>query len=451
MKVVYVLHQFLPRHVTGTETYTYGLAKAIQGKGHEVAVLCYEHSLFEGVPLMGMITDEVDGIPVHRLCFHPHLAPNHTYYEYYNPIIGEWARRFFEEQKPDVAHFTHVAHLTSAVIEAAWEARSALALTLTDFWFLCPRIQLMREDGEVCPGPDTATDCLACFWPDFPAFYRGFADLLSPLCEAPFSGAFLKKAVLAYNRNPLYAALVAALHRKPFLQEMLERVGAVIAPSRFLFDMHQAHCMGAGKLKHLPFGLDVSRIQGVRKKPSSSLRVAFIGTLAPHKGCYILIEAFRQLRSRRIQLAIYGSTEQFPDYAAKLKERAARDERIRFMGTFPPDEIGNVFSDIDVLVVPSLWYENTPLIAYSAFAAETPIIASNMGGLREVVEPEVNGMLFEKGNVQGLRHCLERILEEPDLLNALKSGITPVKTMEEHAEEILAEYGKLVERRVERT
>jgi glycosyltransferase involved in cell wall biosynthesis len=394
--------------------------------------------------MQGVIEDEYDGMAVTRFCFDPWLAPNRTYYEYYNPLLGEWARAHFKEHNPDVIHFTHGAHLTSAVIEAACEVDIITMLTLTDFWFICPRIQLTREDGALCPGPERTADCLACCSPDFVALYQKYAGLFQPLNERPPSGAFFKKAVVAYDRNPLCAALVAALNRKAFLQEILDRVGTIIAPSRFLLNMYRRHGVREEKLKHVPFGLDVAHLQENEKTPSSRMRIGFVGTLAPHKGCHVLVEAFTLLKSDRLELSLYGSTEEFPDYAAKVKALASGDKRIHFKGTFPPENIGNVFSDIDVLVVPSIWYENTPLIVYAAFAAKTPIIASDMGGLSEVIEPGGNGMLFQKEDVEGLRECLEKILLEPNLLKKLKAGIRPVKKMEAHAEEILGEYEKLL-------
>ena len=444
MKIVYALHQFFPHHVTGTETYTYGLAKEMQRKGHEVAVLCFEHSHFEGIPSQGRTEDDFDGIPVTRFCFHPRLTPNFTFYEYYNPLMGEWGRAFLEEQKPDVVHFTHAAHITSAVIEAAGETSIPTMLTLTDFWFVCPRVQLLREDGELCAGPVAPTDCLGCFWSEFPNLYRKFSGLFFPFTEAPFSVDGLKRALPAYSRNPEVAALVAALHRKPFLQEILDAVDTIIAPSKSLMDMYRKYDMGTKKLQYLPFGLDTSHIGNTEKTSSSLARIAFIGTLAPHKGCRILVEAFRKEADERLRLDIYGSLEQFPDYAEDLQKHAVADDRIRFKGTFPQEDLGKVFSEIDVLVVPSVWYENTPLIVYSAFATKTPVIASNMGGLAEMIEPGVNGLLFEKGDVEGLQACLQQVVSTPGLLRKLAEGIKPVKTTEQHGDEILEEYYMLL-------
>lgn len=444
MRVLYALHQFFPRHITGTETYTYGLAKAMQRRGHEVAVLCYEHSHFEGIPSQGIRNDQYDGIPVRRFCYDPKLSPNPVYYEYYNPLIGEWARAYFSEFKPDIVHFTHCAFITSAPIEAARILQIPTILTLTDFWFICPRMQMLRENEELCEGPKKDTDCLQCYFPSLLASYQKYIRSFPPTTQkALFHVAFFMKAIIALNRSIHYGALKAALHRTPFLRKMLEGVTTIIAPSRFLQEMYRKHDMGTAQLKYLPFGLDTSTITKQPKIPSEMLRIAFIGTLAQHKGCHLLIETFRKIESGILRLFIYGNTEQFPDYTAKLKQRIAHDKRIQLMGTFPPENLGKVFSEIDILVVPSLWYENTPLIVFSALATQTPVIATNMGGLKELIEPEVNGLLFERNDAEGLKTCLERIINCPDMLPHLRENIKPVKSMETHAEEMLEEYRRV--------
>lgn len=441
MNIVYVLHQFFPRHITGTETYTYGLAKAMRSRGHQVGVLCYEHSHFEGIPLQGIIEDTYDGIPVRRLCYHQKLAPNPVYYEYYNPLMGEWAQAYFSEIKPDVIHLTHCAFLTSAVIEAAYRLKIPTVLTLTDFWFICPRMQLLRENEQLCEGPESEADCLQCYLPSLLNPYKRYVRFFPPGArKALFQVAFFMKAMLALNRAPRYGALEAALQRKPFLHRMLEKVNSIIAPSLFLQEMYIKNGVRASALKYLSFGLDTSHLNGHRKTPADQLRIAFIGTLTAHKGCHVLVEAFRKIESDRLRLAIYGNTEQFADYTARIRKRMGKDERIALQGTFPPEQLGKVFSEIDILVVPSIWYENTPLIVYSALATKTPVIATNLGGLTELIKPGVNGFLFEPGDAAGLKACLEEILRSPELLQRLEKQIEPVKTMEAHAEEILGEY-----------
>ena len=127
-----------------------------------------------------------------------------------------------------------------------------------------------------------------------------------------------------------------------------------------------------------------------------------------------------------LQVKIFGRTKDFPDYVARLKDLAGGDPRIQFCGTFPNSTIGKIFSGLDVLVVPSIWYENTPLVIYSAQAAGCPVIASDLGGMAEVIHHEDNGLLFKSGNVAELARALQRLSEDRNLLEHLaKRAVMP--------------------------
>jgi glycosyltransferase involved in cell wall biosynthesis len=103
-------------------------------------------------------------------------------------------------------------------------------------------------------------------------------------------------------------------------------------------------------------------------------------------------------------------------------------------------------AEIDVLVVPSIWHENSPLTIHEAFLAKTPVIASNIGGMAELIQDEVNGLLFKVGDVADLREKITMIVQHPDLISKLSANIGPVKTIEENAVEIEQIYGDLIAR-----
>ncbi len=109
--------------------------------------------------------------------------------------------------------------------------------------------------------------------------------------------------------------------------------------------------------------------------------------------------------------------------------------------------IGEVFSKLDVLVVPSIWYENTPLVIYSAHATGTPVIATNLGGMSEVVHHGVNGLLFEKGDSTGLKKLLEMIIEDRTLLDKLSKNIVPPPSISDYVDGIEKVYSEVLAER----
>ena len=115
----------------------------------------------------------------------------------------------------------------------------------------------------------------------------------------------------------------------------------------------------------------------------------------------------------------------FVDYIRGMQQAAADDPRITFAGRYTNEQAATVFAEMDALVVPSTWYENTPFVVLEAFAAGVPCIASDLGGLSEVVDHESNGLLFAPGNAKSLANAINRMVTEPDLYQRLKPQAPP--------------------------
>jgi len=142
------------------------------------------------------------------------------------------------------------------------------------------------------------------------------------------------------------------------------------------------------------------------------------------------------------RLKIYGNPQDFPDYYARLRALSDGCQTIQFCGTFPNAEIAHVLAEIDALVVPSLWYENTPLVVYSALAAQCPVIASDLPGLSEVVRHGWNGLTFPAGDVASLHCRLARLVGETDLLVHLTANCKKPKSTTTYVDELLLLYSQ---------
>jgi glycosyltransferase involved in cell wall biosynthesis len=175
------------------------------------------------------------------------------------------------------------------------------------------------------------------------------------------------------------------------------------------------------------------------------LRVGYIGTIHHQKGLDVLMRAFKMLPRDGVTLRVCGDLKRYPDYAREVYDLGGQDPRINFAGPFPNEQMAAELGKIDVLVVPSTWYENTPLVIYSAFAAGIPVVASNLGGIAEVIRHGENGLLFELGDPEDLARQLKRLSEEPDLLVKLGENAGDVRTVEESVVEILDLYERLRE------
>ena len=102
---------------------------------------------------------------------------------------------------------------------------------------------------------------------------------------------------------------------------------------------------------------------------------------------------------------------------------------------------------IDLLVVPSLWAENSPLVIHEAFLHGTPVLASDIGGIPELVRRGVSGELFRAGDARDLAVKLRRFITDPDYYSTIRARIPPVKTIAGNAEELEELYVRLYDGR----
>ena len=133
----------------------------------------------------------------------------------------------------------------------------------------------------------------------------------------------------------------------------------------------------------------------------------------------------------------------FPDYANHL-QTLAKHPGIQFLGRIPHEQLWQQLATIDVLVVPSIWYETAALVIQEAFAAKVPVIASQIGALQERLIDGVNGRFVPPGDASTLAECLDDLYQRPDELRHLQQGISEVRTIAEHVGDIEKIYKQVI-------
>jgi glycosyltransferase involved in cell wall biosynthesis len=334
-----------------------------------------------------------------------------------------------------VVHAMHLQGLSASVVPAFKELGLPVVFTAADFWTICPVVNLRRHDGAMCPGPEThhCVRCIASRNPeprinrraDLPGVAVRAAGLLSRIPLARLSGALRQ---------------VADVRERPArIRGEMEGVDRVLAYTRLTEDLLGRNGIGRDRTMVSPYGIDAARLReaGGARRASDALRIGFVGTLAPHKGPDLLVRAFRALpRDLDATLRVHGGGGGYEDYAEGLRRLAVGNERIDLAGAFAKEDLGRVLGGMDVLVVPSRWYENAPGVIFEAFAAGLPVVATDLGGMSEFVRHGENGLLFPLGDAGALARMLRRLAEEPGLLRRLQEGVPPVKTVGEYAGEL---------------
>jgi glycosyltransferase involved in cell wall biosynthesis len=445
LKILYLTNGFPPHRWAGTETYTAGIARGIQQKGHAVQVIC-NGKWDEGPDYWNGFRDDVyNEILIRRLDLNWYKAPDPNKYLYNNPIIGRYVDNFIKENQPDLVHITSCETLSANIIEVVKRNNLPLVLSLTDFWFLCPRINLLHGNDSNCDGLTTPWDCLQCLLINQRIFH--FANRM-------LSGLAVKSVFLKISKLPLITRhrgfrgfTLNIEERKFYLRRMFALADVRLTASQFVKNIHLLNGFDDELFVH-PYGHDLAWLKMYGgKKQSSKIRIGFIGQIIYSKGVHLLLEAasqFSRKYSNDVIFYIYGNLQKDPDYGSRLQVIANGINNVQFRGTYAHAESAKVFSEIDILVVPSLWYD-FPLVIQEAYATKTPVIATNLGGMAEAVKHNVNGLLFERNDADDLVKQIERIIIEPDLLDTLTRGIPPVKTIEQEVIELEQLYYDLVQ------
>lgn len=456
-RVLLTVHKFFPEHKAGTEVLTLKVAQELQKRNYEVLVVCGNPPDLDARRKPEHLHESSDfvfqGVPVHVVEEALRLK-NYTFaHEYYHPDVKAHFAELLEKFRPDILHVFHAQNLSAGIVEAANQKGIPVVASCTDFWFVCPVVQLKRPDGSVCRGPSPgAVNCLTCYTPEllprkeefcqaFAAAYPDKAKVISAL-PGPVSKLCWEGLFRLYLAKKLPQAVSATIKRPKTLQQFANRIMAIMVPTKLMQDIFVENGIEAKLIHKVPFGIDTAPLEAFQNKSASdTLRIGYIGTLFEHKGVDLLVEAFQKLPSgAKASLHIYGDPNQFPEYGRKLMDMANRDlpnsDKIVFAGTFPNDRLGEVLSGIDVLVVPSRWYENTPLVIQSALASKTPLIVTNLGGMSEIIDHGKNGLLFDLNSADSLKEQLARLLSEEGLLEKLRAGIKKERTVADMVDDI---------------
>lgn len=407
MRLLYVIHQFFPDCHSGTEQYCLAAAREARRRGHEVTVLSLHARHEDELPPVQLFELPYDGFRVVRLNHWRRMNPNDVLRDYENLHLDGWFQRVLDDVRPQAVHFFHLRQLGSNLIGVARRNGLRTVVNLMDFWYLCPRFTLLRRDGSLCEGPpEGGAGCVACEYPELagvaPADLREGSD--SPPSR---HRALLDRAATQFRH--------------------LSDADVVFAPSRFLAGMFARNGFPPARLTVLPYGLEPDRIRAIpMSRPRRPLRLGFCGVLSPWKAPHLAVEAVHGTDAD-VTLRINGRVDEpmFQDYIDRMRAGAVGDSRIEFAGPYAAADAPRVFAGMDALIVPSTWYENTPFVVLEALAAGVPVLASDLGGLAEVVRDGENGALFRAGDAGDLRRVIERLAADPGWFQRLRFPMPP--------------------------
>lgn len=436
MKVLHVPFTYFPDPVGGTEVFVADLARSLEAWGVESIVAAPAQ---RGVPARY----EHDGVAVHRFPTTPHLRVDEVY-RGDDAVALAALRSVLDQVEPDVLHLHAFTSAASAGLMALAKRRGAATVfTYHTPTASCVRGTLMRFGTAVCDGALDAARCAACLLEGrgVPAAAATLVGRLSPRVSATIGRAVPPGRVATALRA---RELTAARHAD--FRRLLAEADAVVAVCEWVRALLLRSGARPDRLYLSRQGTTLRPTAGdCRERPRPPVRLAFVGRLAPTKGLHVVIAALARARALPLALDVFGIAQDESDarYRGSLDRLAAGDPRIAFRPALRHDDVAPTLSAYDAVVVPSQWLETGPLAVLEAFAAGVPVIGSELGGIAELVSHGIDGWLVEHGEPRAWLDCLTMLVEAPGLLERLRAGIRPPRTMDDAAADMVALYRTL--------
>lgn len=442
MKIVHALGWYYPESLGGTEVYVAGLCRRLAAAGHDVSVAAPEAGRAEAGEYLH------EGVLVFRYPV-PALP---TRSEAQGLVAARGAELFAEwlaTQRPDVLHVhSLVTGLGLHEMRAARRLGIRLVLThhLPSLGHVCRMGTLMERNIRPCDGMASPRRCTACV-----LVSRGLStaaaatvSILPPSVSAAF-GTIPGPLGTALG---MPASIVRDQARRRELYELVDFQVVLNDAGRHILIANGAP---AERVVLNRLGTDhqtVVRKPSVRQAPTKlPVRMGYLGRIDEVKGVRELLLAVAKLpRDTPFTLEIVGPMQSVgtPNLAEELRRLAAGDSRVAFCPAVASAQVPVVLAGWDVLCCPSTWFENGPTVALEAMAVGTPLIASRIGNLAEIVQDNVNGRLVAPGDVDGLAAAIREVAERPDrTIDRWRAALGSIRSLNHVANDYEALYARL--------
>lgn len=426
---------YYPDSLGGTENYVYWLARELVKRGLKVQIAAPSIDEKES-------NYTHQGIEVYR--YPVYLNPSRQEMrsdtlKKYNEIFIKWIK----EHKPDLAHihsFTRGCGINQAEIIKKMGIPLVITAHMSDF--ICKRGTMMFWGKLDCDGKIKINRCAACYLQKkgVPKFLCWLVLFIPRFIAEKFEKIDSRLGTALSMKSLIFK-------KKKNLGKLFKMADAVIVVSKWLYNTMVINGFMEDKLFLISHGLP--KKQGPIKKSArenNTLTIGYLGRINYVKGVHVLIRAVKKLpRTTEIKLKICGSTysPEEKSYLERLKREKGADLRIEFLGELMHERKKYFFEMIDILAVPSLWFETGPLVVLEAFFYKTPVLGSDLGGIAELVKDKENGILVEAGNIKRWANAMQDMYLNPAVVQNAAKNIPEVKSFGEVASENLLIYEKV--------
>ncbi|MCI9125142.1 MAG: glycosyltransferase [Eubacterium sp.] len=372
--IILCSNYYPPRFVGGAELIAHSQAKVL-ANDRKMPVIVFSLDVSGKYMEQYCYMEFYDGIPVVRFCIAAgHFHPDGV--NFFHKGINEAFSQLCALVKPFVVHCHNMIGLSLGMIALAKQAGAKVCVTLHDHWGFCYRNTLLTNSGKLC---NDIFACEACM----DALHDGGIQIPSSV-------------------------------RQKYIRKALYQADILISPSRYLADSYIRAGFPYQRMRVLWNGVEVKKFATFQQKVSEKFRVSFIGHFGKHKGVETLIQAVSLLGRDEIEIELAGTGEELENYR-KLASRLGILNQIRFWGKLENRDIIHVFEETDVYCLPSIWPENQPVSITEAMACGIPVIATDLGGNRELVRNGINGLLVIPNDAADLAAKIKILMDDDEL------------------------------------
>lgn len=375
MNILMTLHNFFPEKIQGAEWVCIQQIRELLKRGHKVGLFYAGNT---PVSKNQLAENGLEGLELFRVAF------LNTKAQILLSVRKPKVRRRFETVvdifSPDVIIYHHLVRLSLDLPLLGWQRNILSVYYLHDFYLICPSYSLLRPDNRICSGGGLLK-CARCLYESRVGRFAVFFPL------------------------PVLFALPFLFIRNQLITRLLHRVALFVSPSQFLVKKMAEHGLPAERCVVIQNG--TQRPKNLSPPAlTERIRFGFIGGIHKKKGIETLQKAFQGDLGKNLVIRGFASDRKLERFRRNHPEFQATLE------LFNSDKT-SFYDNIDVLVVPSIWYENQPTVIIEAYQFGKPVVCSDIGGMKEMVHHNITGLLFKPGDADDCRENILYLLNNP--------------------------------------
>lgn len=366
----------------GAERYLFELTETLQANGHNVIPFAMKHEKNHATSYSTFFVNNIEfniQSPAVRVMNSFRIISRVVYSRHAQKKL----QTLIETSKPDIAHLHIIDHQISP----------SILVTLKKFGI--PIIQTVHQYKMICPN------------------YRFYIEEKNQICEKCINGQFYHAiSERCHKRSYAASTLIAFESYIHKILNVYDHIDLFHVPSHFMGSKLKRAGICDNKIRHQFYSIKLS---DYIYNENFGKYIVYFGRLSGEKGLHTLLRSMKKISNRSIDLYIVGEgplKKELETFALQLGL-----SNVTFFGYLQKDQLKALVANARFTVVPSEWFENSPLVIYESFALGTPALGANIGGIPELIDDHINGLLFEPGNVDDLAHNIEWLYSQPKKIN----------------------------------